>query len=117
MYGIVLQMMIIGTFASALSANTVRGIGVITMLVFWRLFLGIGIGGDYPLSAVITSEFASSNRRGQMMAAVFSMQGIGILLAATVALVTLRCFKTMIEADPLNLDYVWRICLVCGFLT
>jgi PHS family inorganic phosphate transporter-like MFS transporter len=43
------------------------------MLIFWRLFLGIGIGGDYPLSAIITSEMASTKRRGAMIAAVFAM--------------------------------------------
>ena len=42
----------------------------------WRVLLGIGIGGDYPMSAIITSEFASTRYRGRMMAAVFSMQGV-----------------------------------------
>ena len=31
-------------------------------------------GGDYPLSAVITSEYTPRHLRGAMMAAVFSMQ-------------------------------------------
>jgi len=26
------------------------------LLIFWRVLMGIGIGGDYPLSAIITSE-------------------------------------------------------------
>jgi len=43
------------------------------MLIMWRLFLGIGIGGDYPLSAIITSEFANTRNRGGLMAAVFAM--------------------------------------------
>lgn len=25
------------------------------MLTFWRFIMGIGIGGDYPVSAIITS--------------------------------------------------------------
>lgn len=29
--------------------------------------MGVGIGGDYPLSAVITSEFAATRIRGRMM--------------------------------------------------
>jgi PHS family inorganic phosphate transporter-like MFS transporter len=37
----------------------------------------MGIGGDYPLSAVITSEFAARRIRGRMMTAVFSAQGWG----------------------------------------
>ena len=32
-------------------------------------------GGDYPLSASISSEYASTKHRGTMIAAVFSMQG------------------------------------------
>jgi MFS family permease len=39
--------------------------------------MGIGIGGDYPLSAVISSEFAGTRMRGRMMTAVFSFQGWG----------------------------------------
>ena len=39
--------------------------------------MGIGIGGDYPLSAVISSEFASTRIRGRMMTAVFAAQGWG----------------------------------------
>ena len=43
--------------------------------------MGFGIGGDYPLSAVISSEFASSHVRGRMMTAVFANQGWGQLCA------------------------------------
>jgi PHS family inorganic phosphate transporter-like MFS transporter len=39
--------------------------------------MGVGIGGDYPLSAVISSEFASTKIRGRMMTAVFANQGWG----------------------------------------
>lgn len=39
--------------------------------------MGVGIGGDYPLSAIISSEFASTRIRGRMMAAVFASQGWG----------------------------------------
>lgn len=27
------------------------------VLLFWRLFMGVGVGADYPLSAVICSEY------------------------------------------------------------
>lgn len=39
--------------------------------------MGVGIGGDYPTSAVIASEFASTHIRGRMMVTVFSAQGWG----------------------------------------
>ncbi|EHK20878.1 uncharacterized protein TRIVIDRAFT_59225 [Trichoderma virens Gv29-8] len=84
--GIVLGMIIFGWLADP----TISAAG---LLVFWRVMMGIGIGGDYPLSSVITSEFAPTRWRGAMMAAVFSMQGLGQLLAAIVALITTVAFK------------------------
>ena len=48
------------------------------------------------------------------MAAVFSMQGIGQLSAALVAIIVIRIFKGAIEEDYMNVDYVWRICLGLG---
>ncbi len=41
--------------------------------------MGVGIGGDYPLSAVIASEFASRRSRGRLMTTVFTAQGWGSL--------------------------------------
>ena len=49
-----------------------------------------------------------------MISAVFAMQGVGILLASLVSVVTLAAFKTLIEEDVANVDYVWRICLGFG---
>ncbi len=66
------------TFAQAIAGHgpTVHIVGVIT---FWRFIMGVGIGGDYPLSAVIVSEFASTRSRGRLMTAVFASQGWGYL--------------------------------------
>ncbi|KAF6156165.1 hypothetical protein GIB67_024135, partial [Kingdonia uniflora] len=36
---------------------------------------GFGIGGDYPLSAMIMSKYANKKTRGAFIAAVFAMQG------------------------------------------
>lgn len=55
MYGVELAIIVMSTLAQALSAPS----GAVTLtglLIFWRVVMGIGIGGDYPLSAVITSE-------------------------------------------------------------
>lgn len=46
--------------------------------------MGLGIGAGYPLSAVITAEFASTNYRAIMMASVFLMQPLGQICAAAV---------------------------------
>jgi MFS transporter, PHS family, inorganic phosphate transporter len=55
--------------------------------------MGVGIGGDYPLSSIITSEFATTKWRGAMMASVFAMQGIGQLACAFVMLFLTLGFK------------------------
>jgi MFS transporter, PHS family, inorganic phosphate transporter len=39
--------------------------------------MGVGVGGDYPLSAVLSSEFAATRMRGRIMNAVFAFQGFG----------------------------------------
>lgn len=56
MYGMELAIIIIATLAQSLSAPS-SAVTMTGLLVFWRVIMGIGIGGDYPLSAVITSEY------------------------------------------------------------
>lgn len=56
------------------------GQAVIGTLCFWRFLLGVGIGGDYPLSATIMSEYSSVISRGAFIGSVFAMQGIIMIL-------------------------------------
>jgi PHS family inorganic phosphate transporter-like MFS transporter len=70
MYGIELMIIMVGTIGSAFSANMAKGLSVYAVLGIWRFFMGVGIGGDYPLSAIITSEFAGKNYRGAMMVSI-----------------------------------------------
>jgi PHS family inorganic phosphate transporter-like MFS transporter len=56
-----------------------------------------GIGGDYPLSSIITSEFATTKWRGAMMGAVFAMQGFGQLGGALVMLCLVSGFKGKLD--------------------
>ncbi|KAI9358305.1 major facilitator superfamily domain-containing protein [Zopfochytrium polystomum] len=116
MYGIELMIMIFCTVCTAMAAPAARGLSIIAALSVWRFFLGIGIGGDYPMSAIITSEFANVRYRGMMIAAVFAMQGIGILIGGLVFVVTLLYMKPYIVEDFMNLDYVWRIALGTGVI-
>ena len=75
MYGVELIILVVGAIGSAMVGAPVRGISFISILAMWRFVLGIGVGGDYPVSGVITSEFASVRNRGTMIALVFAMQG------------------------------------------
>jgi len=116
MYGLELIIMIICTLGSTLSASAVHGFTVLQIIAVWRFFLGIGIGGDYPMSATITSEFANVRYRGMMLSAVFAMQGIGILMGGVVYVITLTAMKNSIQADYTNLDTVWRIAIGVGII-
>ncbi|KAK2035008.1 H+ symporter [Colletotrichum zoysiae] len=92
MYGVELAIIILATMSAALVSAS-QSVSFTGLMIFWRVIMGVGIGGDYPLSSVITSEFAPTRWRGAMIAAVFSMQGMGQLGAAVVALVTAEAFK------------------------
>ena len=41
----------------------------------FRILMGIGIGGDYPMSAAIVAERSSLRNRGRMLGWIFSNQG------------------------------------------
>ncbi|KAJ8085429.1 hypothetical protein PM082_004245 [Marasmius tenuissimus] len=120
MYGVELIIMIVATFAQALSGSA-PAVTIIGVLIVWRFLLGIGVGGDYPQSAVITSEFASTNIRGRMMNAVFACQGWGNLTAALVGLIVVSAYKNSIVNDaPTQLgnwnavDPCWRLLIGLG---
>lgn len=72
MYGVELMVILAGTLGQAI-AGYGPGIPILATIVFWRVVLGIGVGGDYPLSSIITSEFASVKWRGALMNSVFAM--------------------------------------------
>jgi PHS family inorganic phosphate transporter-like MFS transporter len=55
MYGLELILIIFATLAQALSSAS-TAVSIVGVLIFWRVMMGIGIGGDYPLSSIITSE-------------------------------------------------------------
>ncbi|RFU33679.1 hypothetical protein B7463_g2704, partial [Scytalidium lignicola] len=105
MYGVELAIIVFATLAQSLAAPS-PSITITGLLIFWRIIMGIGIGGDYPLSAVITSEFAPTRWRGAMMAAVFSMQGAGQFAAALVALVATYAFRSSF----INTTSDWSSC-------
>jgi PHS family inorganic phosphate transporter-like MFS transporter len=91
----------LGAVASAFSPNK-------WWLVAFRFILGLGIGGDYPVSATIASEFAGSKTRGLMISSVFAMQGIGLIVGPLLAIALLALHV------PQHL--VWRILLAAGAL-
>ncbi|VUC22597.1 unnamed protein product [Clonostachys rosea] len=123
MYGFELGLIIWGTFSCAMVSSS-PAISSTAVMIFWRVVMGIGIGGDYPLSSVITAEFAPTRWRGAMVAAVFSMQGMGQLICAMVALMTAIGFRSSYVNIPneslcdsacrLAADRSWRIIVGVG---
>ncbi|CAL8470992.1 g10534 [Coccomyxa elongata] len=95
-YLLTLVIMITAIIGQCFAASMVKGIG--------RL----------PLVCQIASEYSSSKWRGAFVASVFAMQGLGILVAAIVSMMTVWCLKNTIINNDINfLDYVWRI--IIGF--
>ncbi|XP_057794728.1 probable inorganic phosphate transporter 1-9 [Salvia miltiorrhiza] len=115
-YGLSLLLMVLSSVSCGFSACTSRSCVLLTLGIF-RFALGVGIGGDYPLSATIMSEFANRRTRGAFIAAVFSMQGFGILVSSTVTMVVCAAFDNATRAPPdgetpLAADLAWRLILV-----
>ncbi|TQD94787.1 hypothetical protein C1H46_019580 [Malus baccata] len=124
-YGMTLILMVLCSVASGLSFSD-HPKSVISTLCFFRFWLGFGIGGDYPLSATIMSEYANKKTRGAFIAAVFAMQGFGILTGGIVALIVSSAFDHAFKAPAYSVnrgaslapqaDFVWRIILMVGAL-
>lgn len=127
MYGYELLIITLATLGQSITGPS-SAISITGLLVFWRVIMGVGIGGDYPLSSVIPSEFSLTKWRGTMVAMVFSMQASGQLLASLVAFVVIESFKSQINnaqnmcngdhctktpEGQLAVDRMWRI--IVGF--
>jgi PHS family inorganic phosphate transporter-like MFS transporter len=97
--------------------------------------MGVGMGGDRPLSAVIASEFASTSSRGRLMTTLFTAQGRGnfgtqrhsymeasntklVLAVSFVVLIMVNAYRDSILMDKLNdlehVDSCWRILIALG---
>jgi PHS family inorganic phosphate transporter-like MFS transporter len=98
-YGFEVLILAIGALASALSPNYI-------VLLISRAVLGIGIGGDYPVSATIMSEYSAKRSRGKMVGLVFAMQGAGLVVGPLIAVILL--------ASHVPMDVTWRTLLGLG---
>jgi MFS transporter, PHS family, inorganic phosphate transporter len=98
-YGYEVLILAIGALASAFAPNY-------TFLLVCRVILGIGIGGDYPVSATIMSEYSGKRDRGKMVGLVFAMQGAGLLFGPL--------FASLLLWSGASNDIVWRILLAFG---
>ena len=98
-YGYEVLVLAVGAIASACSPN-------IWWLIGFRVILGIGIGGDYPVSATLMSECSGKKSRGMMVSLVFAMQAAGLIVGPLFAAALLK--------SGLSHDLVWRLLLAFG---
>ena len=100
-YWLVAAIMIAGALGSALSQSY-------WMLIGFRFLLGVGVGGDYPVSAVMVSEYANRRDRGKLVGMVFGTQALGLIIGPLLALALL--------GSGAGDDVVWRVLLGLGAL-
>ncbi|GMP44428.1 LOW QUALITY PROTEIN: hypothetical protein CsSME_00013362 [Camellia sinensis var. sinensis] len=104
-YGLALMLMVLSSIGCEFSICTSQTC-VLWSLGFFRFLLGVGIGGDYPLT------------REAFIAAVFSMQGLGILVSSTVTMAVCTIFnagtKPPKDRTPPEADLAWRLILIIG---
>jgi MFS transporter, PHS family, inorganic phosphate transporter len=81
-YWMVAAIMIVGALGSALAPS-------FWVLIVFRFVLGCGVGGDYPVSAVMMSEYANRKDRGKLVGMVFGTQALGLIVGPLIALALL----------------------------
>ena len=100
-YWMVAAIMVIGALGSALAPS-------FWILIVFRFVLGFGVGGDYPVSAVMMSEYANRKDRGKLVGMVFGTQALGLIVGPLIALALI--------GGGASDDVVWRILLGLGAL-
>jgi PHS family inorganic phosphate transporter-like MFS transporter len=98
-YWLVAAIMVVAAIGSALSPSY-------WVLIAFRFLLGLGVGGDYPVSAVLMTEYANRNDRGRLVGLVFSTQALGLVVGPLVALALLGAGT--------GSDVAWRTLLGLG---
>ncbi|KAF2624439.1 MFS general substrate transporter [Macroventuria anomochaeta] len=131
MYGMELVVIIVGTMLLLMSSSGEKNsMNVSGWLIAWRAVMGIGIGADYPLSAVIVAEFAPRKFRARMMSWVFFAQPMGQLLANVLSLAAVEGYRPYITntemscsvdgVDDLDcfrsIDRLWRLVIGIGII-
>ncbi|AGO11041.1 AaceriAFR442Cp [[Ashbya] aceris (nom. inval.)] len=122
-YGTELIIMILATVLQCMIGKS-PGVDFVAVLTFYRIIMGIGIGGDYPLSSIITSEFSTTKWRGAIMGAVFANQAWGQITGGLLALVLVAAYRTDLEAASSGMecgfecqracDQMWRVLIGFG---
>jgi PHS family inorganic phosphate transporter-like MFS transporter len=98
-YWLVAAIMVVAALGSALAPS-------FWILIGFRFLLGLGVGGDYPVSAVLMTEYANCKDRGRMVGLVFSTQALGLIIGPLIAL-------SLLGAGASS-EVAWRVLLGLG---
>ncbi|KAI9458464.1 major facilitator superfamily domain-containing protein [Boletus coccyginus] len=113
-YGKELMLIIVATILCiSCPTNDLSPNGSLIYLSMFRILLGVGVGGDYPLSASVTSDRASIRKRGTLLSYIFANQGWGSLVGSLVVIIVLACYEHVMNdlGETSKVDGVWRICI------
>jgi PHS family inorganic phosphate transporter-like MFS transporter len=109
-YGKELILIIVATIICISVPSYFSGDQVLTWIFITRIILGIGIGGDYPMSATVVSDRANVHRRGTLLCFIFANQGWGSFVGSLATLVVLGGFKHDVKnGHPKYIDRAWRL--------
>ena len=76
-FGLDLIFFVVFAITSGLSGNFIE-------LFLSRLLMGIGIGGDYPISSTMMSEFSPKKYRGKLLITMVGMYWLGAFVSSAV---------------------------------
>ncbi|KAF8137133.1 major facilitator superfamily domain-containing protein [Boletus edulis] len=113
-YGKELMLIIVATILCiSCPTNVLSPNGSLIYIALFRILLGVGVGGDYPLSASVTSDRASVRKRGTLLMYIFANQGWGSLIGGLVVTIVLLGYKHVMNDlhETSKVDGAWRICV------
>ena len=73
----------------------------LAMLVIFRFFVGLGLGGELPIASTLVSEFSPAKQRGRMVVLLESFWAWGWILAALISYLVIP-------------EYGWRVAFFLG---
>ncbi|PWN47997.1 MFS general substrate transporter [Violaceomyces palustris] len=121
-YGKELVIVIVAVILQISAPDSIGGHGITIWLAVFRFIMGIGIGGDYPMSASVVSDRAHIRNRGFLLSWIFSNQGWGNLTGALFGVIVIAGYRHYVDSGDLHkLSGAWRILqgltLVPAFIT
>ncbi|KAK7714860.1 hypothetical protein SLS57_006931 [Botryosphaeria dothidea] len=112
LYGVELVIVIFSTLGVASASEGVNSMNFLAWLLVWRFMMGVGIGAEYPLSAVITTEYvpvrmppSAGSPLGQLIA---NLVGLVVVIGYNNAYDIDHCSHPDTDACAQHVDGVWR---------